>query len=1011
MRAFGDALATRQAIYDNTLDAARNIEPIEDARYRLRLAEVDWADPDRFTRKQRKQSVLTGETLARRMRGTWVLEDVATGQELQRRQQVIARIPYLSSLGTFTHRGNEYTVNHQQRLRPGVFARIKDNGELESHVNILPGKGVSHRYFLDPERGLFKLRMSQAEMPLMPLLKTMGATDQEIREAWGDQLYASNYKHMDSGQTTRKLAERLLRKADLEGDEGTTRQKLIERLQAMEIDPDVSQRTLGKPYAKLDKDVMLAATKKLLQVSRREVDPDDRDSLPYQTFHGPEDLFAERIKRDHGRLRAQLFKKIALAGSLDKMPAGALTPQVEQVLLGSGLAQALEEINPAEVFDKQSRVTRMGEGGIPSLEAIPDEARSVQPSHMGFMDPLRTPESFRVGVDLHMARNARKGQDGQIYTQLKNIRTGQLEWKTPQELSDVSVATPDIYYSKFWQGVNHVPVMRGGKLDYVKKRDVEYMVPDFESVFSPLGNMVPLKSGVKGQRVAMASRMLTQALPLVGAEAPLVQSGVPGSKGERSFEDEYGKHMGAVAADQDGRVVSVDQGIVRVQYADGKTNDIELYDHHPFNRKTYIHQTPLVKPGDAFKKGQILAKSNYTDDKGSTALGINARVAYWPYLGYNYEDAIVISEGMSKRLSSEHMYQHDLEVTDRHKVGKNDYINLFPAKYDKATLDRLDDKGIVKPGATVQYGEPLILAARERDHPQNKIHKKRQAGYTDESILWKHHDPGVVTDVVWGKNGPVVLVKSVSQMQVGDKMSGRYGDKGVIAAIVPDSQMPHDQTGNPFEVLLNPHGTISRTNPSQHAEAQLGKLAAKLGHPIKVPDFENDDDMNEWVQQQLRTHGLTDTEDITWPERNRKVGGIQTGNRFFMKLQHTAESKGQGRGGGGYSMDDTPAKGGETGCFVGDTYLHTDRGFKTIRDIVDRHMPVRLVTRSTDTPEGSWRLVTDWFHCQVPTGNVIEIELENGKRFACTRNHELVLADGSRKLAGNLVEGDDLMEY
>lgn len=1006
MREFGDARLTRQYIYEDALNAARNIEPIEDERYRLRLADVDWADPERFTRKQRKAAILAGDTLARRLRGSWVLEDVATGKEIQRRAQIVGRIPYLSSMGTFVHKGNEYTVNHQQRLRPGVFARVKDNGEIESHVNVLPGKGVSHRYFLDPEKELFKLRLGQAEMPLLPLVQALGATDKEVREAWGDQLFAANYKHLDSGQTIKKLAARLLRRADQGLDEGTTRQRLADTINRMELDPEVTKRTLGQPYANLNKEVILNATKKLIQVNRREVDPDDRDSLAYQQFFGPEDLFAERLRRDHGNLRKQLFRKIALAGNLDKMPSGALTPQVEQVLLGSGLAQALEEINPAEVFDKQSRITRMGEGGIPSLDAIPDEARAVQPSHMGFMDPLRTPESFRVGVDLHMARSSRKGRDGRIYTSLRD-QQGNMVWKSPQDVAEASIATPDVLK---WD-TKRVPVMKGGKLAYVPKNEVDFVLPNFEDSFSPLGNMVPLKSMVKGQRVAMASRMLTQALPLTAAEAPLVQSGLPGSKGARSFEEEYGKHMGAVAADSDGRVVDVRDGVIKLKYNDGRTDEVELYENHPFNRKTYINQTAVVKPGDAITKGQLLAHSNYTDKTGATALGTNLNVAYWPYLGYNFEDAVVISESGAKKMSSEHMYQHDLEVTDKHKIGKRHYVNLFPGKFDKKAYENLDDDGIVRPGTVVNHGDPLILAARQKEFAQNKIHKKKQAGYGDESLLWKHHDPGVVTDVVWGKNGPVVLVKSQSQMQVGDKLSGRYGDKGVVAAIVPDSQMPHGRDGNPFELLLNPLGVISRTNPAQKVEAQLGKIARLTGKPVKVPDFEDEEDLTAWAQMQLRMHGLKDTEDIVWPEKNMKVPGIHSGTRFFMKLHHTAESKGQGRGGGSYSMDDTPAKGGAQGCFLAGTHLHTaEHGFQDIARIVGRRMPVKVLTRRPGGVHQQWLPVTDWFHYRVDANALVTLRLGNGREIHVTRNHEFVMADGTRKLAGDLVAGDDLME-
>ena len=443
--------------------------------------------------------------------------------------------------------------------------------------------------------------------------------------------------------------------------------------------------------------------------------------------------------------------------------------------------------------------------------------------------------------------------------------------------------------------------------------EIDYELPAFEDAFSALGNLIPMKSNVKGQRMVMASRMLTQALPLENAEAPFVRGAIPGSKGEKDFDHELGTHMGAVRAKQDGKVIDVHEGTVKLQYADGQTDEIEMFENHAFNRKTYIHQDTDLKPGDTFKAGQNLVRSNFTDKNGAMALGINARTAYMPWKGYNFEDANVISESMAKRMSSQHMYQHDVDVTDRHKMGKNNYISLFPQKFDKKVLETIDTNGIVKVGQKVSYGQPLILAALEKDSPQNKVHKQGAKAFGDNSVLWEHHDPGIVTAVAQGKNGPVVQVKSIVPTQVGDKMSGRYGDKGVIAAIVPDHQMPTDSQGRPFEVLLNPLGIVTRTNPAQKFELMLGKIAEMTGKHISVPDFEDIEDMTEWTEQQLKKHNLKGEENVLDVTRGRYVDNVATGNRFYMKLHHTAESKGQGRGSGGYSLEDAPAKGGASG--------------------------------------------------------------------------------------------------
>jgi DNA-directed RNA polymerase subunit beta len=1006
MRRFGDALATRKLIYDNTLKAAQELEPLSDDKYTLSLKDVGWADPERFSRKARKKAVLGGETLARRMHGTWEMTDNQTGEVVDSRKQVVARVPYLTSMGTFVHRGNDYAVRHQQRLLPGVYARVMDNGELESHVNVEPGHGPSHRYFLDPASGLFKLKLAQAEMPLLPLLHAMGATDQEVRKAWGDDLYASNYAKADAG-TVKKLAARLLRDAD-PADEGGTRQKVVDAFAKMKLDPQVTSRTLGAPHAGVTKDTILAATRKLLAINKGEADPDDRDSLVYQTVHGPEDLFAERIRRDHGRLRKQLFRKLSRLGSLAAMPSGALTPQLEQVLHGSGLAQALEEVNPLEVLDRQSSVTRMGEGGIPSHTSIPTEARQVQPSHTGYLDLVRTPESESAGVDLYAAAGARKGADGQLYRQFTD-KAGKLVWKTPRDVADAAVATPDVMS---W-GSKRVPVVKGGKLTYVPKSQVDYVVPDFESAFSPLANLVPFKSAALPNRLAMGTRYLTQALPLVRPEAPLVQSAVPGTNGSRSFAEELAPHVGAVRARQAGRVEGVGDGLIHVRYDDGTRDSVELYENLPYNRKTAFHQTPAVRPGQAFPAGGLLATSNFTDAAGVAAPGLNARVAYMAHDGLNFEDAVVVSQGFADRTRSEQVYQHGLEPSDRHKLGKRAFVGLFPATYDKAALAKLDENGVVRPGTEVAYGEPLILAAKERSRAQTKLHKKRQPGYADESVVWEHHDPGVVTDVAWGKGGPVVVVKSAVGTQVGDKVAGMIGDKGVISKIVPDEEMPRDADGKPFEVLLGPDSITTRGNPMQMVEAALGKLARKLGRPLKVPDFDGKEDLTEWALDQLRAHNVPPTETVTLAD-GRKVQNVGTGVRYLLKLVHTAESKGQGRGAGAYDAEDAPAKGGPTGCFTGDTPVHTYGLVRSsgvpIGVIVENRLPFSVPTVEPVSLLRRSGRVTDWFARLAAPADLVTLTLADGETLSCTRNHEFVLADGTRKAAGMLAAGDDLLE-
>lgn len=909
MRSFDDIRSTRSAIFGGIKAAASSIQPLTNQRHTLTVADVDWDDADETKPiKTQKQAILKGDTLSRSLKGTLNLVDNATGKVLDSRRTTLAKIPYLTDRGTFIVNGTEYTLANQMRLRPGVFTRVAQSGEVESHVNVMPGKGPSHRYSLNPEKGVFSVGIGQSSIPIMPLLKAMGANDKQIREAWGNEIYAANASTDDPHHLDKLFSKLGKVKQGEVPTADSKRQAIADAIARMELDPEVTSRTLGQPFKNVSVDSILAATKKILSVHRKEAEADDRDSMAYQSMIGPEDLFTERVKAAHRVMRPLLWKA-SFKQNLSPFSSGFMNSHVNGAITTSGLGQPLEEVNPADLLNQVTRVSRLGEGGIPSLQSVPEEARNVQPSHFGFIDPLLTPESLKVGVDSRVSINSKKGMDGKVYGSFRDVSTGENVWKTPQEMADSVVAFPNQLRD---QKAKKVAALVGGKIKYVSREEVTHELPRMEHAFNQLANMIPLKSATKGQRVMMGSRMLTQALPLQNPEAPYVQSGMPDEE-DKSYEEAYGKHMGAVHSDINGQVVKVDGDEIHIRGEDGQLHKKEIYNNLPFNRKTFLHNTPTVKVGDVIKSGDLLARSNYTNDKGTAALGTNLRTAYIPYKGYNFEDAIVVSEGAAKRLTSEHMYQHEAEFGKDTKQGKKTFLTLFPSDYGKDTVQKMDDEGVIVPGSVVRKGDPLIFQANVLSRAHNQQVGRSRTGFSNSSVTWDHESEGVVTDVAKTKKGVSVTVKSLSAMKEGDKLSGRYGDKGVIAAVVPDERMPKDAQGRPFEVLLNPLGIISRTNPSQMVEAALGKIAEKTGKRYAVKDFDNIEDLTEFAINELKKHNLSDMEDIEDPETGKKIKNIFTGNRFFMKLHHTSESKGQGRGIGGYTSEDTPAKGGEEG--------------------------------------------------------------------------------------------------
>ena len=938
-RSFTDYDTTRQSVYDGVIKGLGDLYPLENTRHRLELHDVAYTGPNTFSMGDEKKAILERKTLSRRLKGTWKLVDKADGRVLDEKEGIVGHVPHLTRRGTYIVGGSEYTVANQMRLRPGIYTRIKDNGEYEAHFNIFKG-GKSFRVFMEPETGVFRMQIGQGMLKLYPILKAMGVSDKAMKEAWGDGVWRENY--IDEDKTTLRKAYDKLNGSRVKQEEGEPVDGATVDFKAMlgklELDPEVTKRTLGKPHTAVTPEAMMDTTSKLLQVSRKQADPDDRDSLAFQTVHSAEDFLRERIAKDAGRVAHRALWKATFWGNLQKLHPGMVDSQIESLFYKSGVSQPLEEINPIDALDQNLRVTRMGEGGIPSDESVPDEARSVQPSHFMFIDPVRSPESGRVGVDSRATLNTFKGEDGRFYTQAIDVKTGKLKTVTPQDLVDSVVAFPGELSRAQKEGHSKVRAMKGGRLTYVDSREVDYAATSPQELFTIGSNLVPMISAIKGGRLLMGAKMAPQALPIRNAEAPLVQSAAPGGG---SFEQLMGKHTDAHFAKVPGTVVKVTPDEIQVKGLDGQRHTYELYNNFPMNRKTYLHSTPVVKPGDLVSKGQTLARGNFTDEKGTLALGTNLRVGYMPYRGLNYEDAIVVSQAAADKLTSEHMYTEKMDVVRGITPSRNSYVSMFPSTYVKQQLDTIGDDGVVKPGTVVKKDDPLILATMRKGKPgQGTLSRASGSRFRDASVTWGHDFPGVVTDVYSDDGGIKVAVKAYTPVLAGDKLSNRFGGKGVVSAIIPNDEMVRGADGKPLDIVLNPLGVISRVNPAQLYEAILGKIARKRGKPYVVQGFQTED-LQDLVEGEMKKYGVSDTEDVHDPKLDRKIPGVFVGEAFFHKLHHTAESKESGRGLGAYSSEGEPAAGdddspkrvgtGELAALISHGAVANIRDIKTIR--------------------------------------------------------------------------------
>ena len=770
LRSFIDAPATRTAIMDNVLEAVKNRFPIEDDDVRLELRDVKYEGPTSYTLEQQKQALLNNRRLGCSIAGTWRLTDKRTGQVLDERRDGIIRVPYYTDRGTIINNGNEYTVISQARLSPGVYVRRKQNGELESQFNVANGLGF--RIGLDRETGALNMSVGQGHVPLYPVLRAMGVSDEEIRNSWGNDVTSVNVGKMDPRALDKVYARYAGRKADMSLSPADKAKFVSEALAGSGLDPEVVVRTLGLENVNgVTGAVILRAAQKLLNINRGAEDPDERDNPRFSKFYGVEDMMRERIDKDAGRLTKSILFRAKRDKNLARIGRNALAPYLDTFLSGSGLAMPGEEANPLSILTQQSRITRLGEGGISSPDLVTPEARNVQGDYLGFVDFISGPESFGIGIDVRAALGTMKGSDNRLYNKMMDLRTGKTRYVALDDAASHTVAFPgqDPKAPRLYAMRKGVPTM-------VPRDEVDYMVPGFGNTVSAGINMTPMPSTVQAGRQFYMSKFWEQYLPQKEGEVPLVDSLM--DDGKATFSEFYGRKVGCLTAPFSGTVIKANDKEIVILGKDGQTHTSSLVQGLPFNRMTGITYFSQVKKGDEVQKGGILANSNFTDAKtGAMNMGRNLKVAVLPAPAgvSSYEDAIVISEDAAKKLATSRLYGFEQDTKEGVQVARNKYLAAFPKAYTKAQADTIDENGVVKVGTVLHRDDPMILAIGPKmlsaeDAQLGNLSSVLRNALTDKSHKWEHDWPGVVTDVVAGANGVKVIVKSEPPVKVGDKL-------------------------------------------------------------------------------------------------------------------------------------------------------------------------------------------------------------------------------------------------
>ena len=623
----------------------------------------------------------------------------------------------------------------------------------------------------------------------------------------------------------------------------------------------------------------------------------------------------ERVVRE--RMTIQDLDSVTPQTLINTKP---ITSSIREFFGSSQLSQFMDQTNPLSELTHKRRISALGPGGL-SRERAGFEVRDIHYTHYGRLCPVESPEGPNIGLISALSSFAMIDEYGFVETPYRKVdkETGKLtdivDYMPADEEDKYTIAQASEPVDAEGRFVNKmVKVRRRSEITEVKASEVDYVDVSPKQLVSVAAAMIPFLEHDDVKRSLMGSNMQRQAVPLLIPEAPIVGTGM-----------EY-----KAARDSETTVTAKNEGIVEKVTADevqvrNKKNEIDHYRLRKFKRTnggTCINQRPVVQKGEVVKAGDILADGPATKN-GEMALGRNVIIAFSTWEGYNYEDAVLISERLVKEdvYTSIHIEEYDCECRDT-KLGPEEITRDIPNVGDDVLKD-LDENGIIRIGAEVRPGDILVgkvtpkgeteLTAEER--LLRAIFGEKSREVRDTSLRVPHGEAGTIVDIkIFTRENSEELAPGVNQVircyiatkrkiSVGDKMAGRHGNKGVISRILPEEDLPFLPDGTPVDIVLNPMGIPSRMNLGQVLEVHLGMAARALGWKVATPVFDGAKDYE--IEDLLEEAGLRrDGKTILYDGRTGEqfIKPITVGVMYMMKLHHLVDDKIHARSTGPYSL-------------------------------------------------------------------------------------------------------------
>ena len=861
-----------------------DISPIEDftGSLKLELADPEF-EPPKYSEEECKEKDMT---FSRPLFVTARFMNAQTG-EIKEQTVFMGDFPMMTEKGTFIINGTERIVVSQLVRSPGVYFGItpdKTSPDLDIiDAKVIPGRGAWLEFEVDKKNTAYVRIDRKRKQPVTILLKALGMGDdpealrtllldakgqpfESIANTLGrdhtetvDDAFLDIYRKLRPGEpptveSARGLLENLFfnpKRYDLaKVGRHKVNKKLKEEFDALE--PVLERIGLERPTdadLTLTRADILATVSYLVKLHAREADhwDDDIDHFGNRRIRSVGELIQNQVRIGLSRMERVVRERMTT------QDVEAITPQtlinirpvvaaIKEFFGSSQLSQFMDQTNPLSGLTHKRRLSALGPGGL-SRERAGFEVRDVHPSHYGRMCPIETPEGPNIGLIGSLASYARVNRFGFTETPYRKVVAGQVTDETEYLAADDEdryvIAQANAAVDEQGRFVDSRVLVRSrkGEVEFVTPDRVDYMDVSPKQIVSVATALIPFLEHDDANRALMGANMQKQAVPLVRPEAPYIGTGV---------ERRAARDSGAlIMAEGDGRVAEVTGDTITVEYNDGiGRKTYRLAKFRRSNQTTCINQRPLVDEGQELKQGDVLADGPSTDH-GELALGKNLLVAFMSWEGYNFEDAIILSERLVRDdvLTSIHIEEHEIDARDT-KLGAEEITRDIPNLSEEILKD-LDERGIIRIGAEVGAGDVLVGKVTPKGEteltPEERLLRaifgEKAREVRDTSLKVPHGETGKVIDVrVFSRDDGHELPPGVNQLvrvyvaqkrkiSEGDKLAGRHGNKGVISKILPVEDMPYLADGTPVDIILNPLGVPSRMNVGQVLEAHLGYAA------------------------------------------------------------------------------------------------------------------------------------------------------------------------------------------